>query len=326
MQSFFHGIRETLTPVLKNSEFRTKGVLTPEEFVAAGDLLTYKCPSWSWEAGEDAQSRSILPADKQYLIVRGVPCSKRASSLDDRAGETRVDAGDGVTDGDDDGWLATHTDGHDLPEGGSGGANGANGANGGGDDDDDGIGDIPSMDSPKVAAASTSSTAAVEAASDSGSDVPDMDDFEEDNLLVPDMNNLAIPSTGYLAQTEPEDNIVKTRTYDVSITYDKYYQTPRVWLFGYDENRNPLTPEQMFEDISAEHAKKTVTIESHPHSTISHASIHPCKHGPVMKKLIDNIAASGHEFRVDQYMFLFLKFISCIIPYIEYDNTASVDM
>jgi len=25
------------------------------------------------------------------------------------------------------------------------------------------------------------------------------------------------------------------RTYDVSITYDKYYQTPRVWLCGYDE-------------------------------------------------------------------------------------------
>ena len=28
---------------------------------------------------------------------------------------------------------------------------------------------------------------------------------------------------------------MKTRTYDLSITYDKYYQTPRVWLFGYDE-------------------------------------------------------------------------------------------
>jgi ubiquitin-like-conjugating enzyme ATG3 len=32
-----------------------------------------------------------------------------------------------------------------------------------------------------------------------------------------------------------DDNILKTRTYDLSITYDKYYQTPRMWLFGYDE-------------------------------------------------------------------------------------------
>ena len=31
--------------------------------------------------------------------------------------------------------------------------------------------------------------------------------------------------------------ILATRTYDLNITYDKYYQTPRLWLFGYDENR-----------------------------------------------------------------------------------------
>lgn len=29
--------------------------------------------------------------------------------------------------------------------------------------------------------------------------------------------------------------IIHTRTYDLHITYDKYYQTPRLWLFGYDE-------------------------------------------------------------------------------------------
>ena len=32
--------------------------------------------------------------------------------------------------------------------------------------------------------------------------------------------------------------IVCTRTYDLNITYDKYYQTPRLWLTGYNENRN----------------------------------------------------------------------------------------
>lgn len=32
-----------------------------------------------------------------------------------------------------------------------------------------------------------------------------------------------------------EDAILQTRTYDLCITYDKYYQTPRLWLFGYDE-------------------------------------------------------------------------------------------
>ena len=71
--------------------------------------------------------------------------------------------------------------------------------------------------------------------------------------------------------------IVKNRTYDLSITYDKYYQTPRVWLYGYDEQNRPLKTEQIYEDISQDHAKKTVTIEPHPHLSLSMASIHPCK-------------------------------------------------
>lgn len=46
----------------------------------------------------------------------------------------------------------------------------------------------------------------------------------------------------------PSD-IVSTRTYDLYITYDKYYQTPRLWFVGFDEFCKPLTIEQMFEDI-----------------------------------------------------------------------------
>ncbi len=46
-----------------------------------------------------------------------------------------------------------------------------------------------------------------------------------------------------------EGDIVPTRTYDLNITYDKYYQTPRLWLCGYDENQKPLSIEQMYEDI-----------------------------------------------------------------------------
>jgi len=160
----------------------------------------------------------------------------------------------------------------------------------------------------------------------------------------------------YLRATEPEDNIVKTRTYDLSITYDKYYQTPRVYLFGYDEHRQPLSSEQIMEDISHDHANKTVTVESHPHLNIPNASIHPCKHASVMKKIVDQMAERDKEndrereksqgnvnqsatssssstsspsstekrgIRVDQYLFLFLKFISSVIPTIEYDYTLS---
>lgn len=78
--------------------------------------------------------------------------------------------------------------------------------------------------------------------------------------------------------TESENQVIHTRTYDLHITYDKYYQTPRLWVVGYDENRQPLSVEQMYEDVSQDHAKKTVTMESHPHLPGPNmASVHPCK-------------------------------------------------
>jgi hypothetical protein len=71
--------------------------------------------------------------------------------------------------------------------------------------------------------------------------------------------------------------IVRTRTYDLFITYDNYYRTPRLWLCGYDEAGKPLSQTAVYEDISQDHAKKTVTMEPHPHLSLSMASIHPCK-------------------------------------------------
>ncbi|OXB62544.1 hypothetical protein ASZ78_014490 [Callipepla squamata] len=96
-----------------------------------------------------------------------------------------------------------------------------------------------------------------------------------------------------------EDAILQTRTYDLYITYDKYYQTPRLWLFGYDEQRQPLTVEHMYEDISQDHVKKTVTIENHPHlPPPPMCSVHPCRHAEVMKKIIETVAEGGGELGV----------------------------
>jgi Autophagocytosis associated protein, active-site domain len=47
----------------------------------------------------------------------------------------------------------------------------------------------------------------------------------------------ALPST--------QDNIRRTRTYDLMISYDKFHAVPRTWLVGYDEDRQPLKPEQV---------------------------------------------------------------------------------
>lgn len=126
-------------------------------------------------------------------------------------------------------------------------------------------------------------------------------------------------------ENDDEDVFIPTRTYDLNITYDNYYRTPRLWLSGYDENNKPLTIEQMYDDISEEHAKKTVTFEAHPHIPgTPMASIHPCRHAEVMKKLINMMADSGRELEVYNYLMIFLKFVQSVIPTIEYDYTRNI--
>jgi len=122
-------IRDKYTPVTHTSTFRSTGQITPEEFLLAGDFLVYKFPSWSWsDASSPAKRVPHLPAGKQFLVTRGVPCRRRldADFAGDAGGESVVRdgfAGDGGEDdavgekgeggkdgpggGEDDGWLRT---------------------------------------------------------------------------------------------------------------------------------------------------------------------------------------------------------------------------
>lgn len=38
--------------------------------MAAGDYLVFKCPTWSWSAGDSSRARSFLPPNKQVLVTR----------------------------------------------------------------------------------------------------------------------------------------------------------------------------------------------------------------------------------------------------------------
>lgn len=110
--------RDRLAPVSRTSTFRATGQITPEEFVLAGDYLVYKFPTWSWaDASSPAKRVSYLPAGKQFLVTRGVPCHRRLN--DNFAGDAGHEdeivrdmlSGEGAEsaaggDGDD-GWLRT---------------------------------------------------------------------------------------------------------------------------------------------------------------------------------------------------------------------------
>lgn len=162
-------------------------------------------------------------------------------------------------------------------------------------------------------------------------EIPDIESFDDEDNLVEDPSEfLPTPADD---RNDDDCNILATRTYDLYITYDKYYQTPRLWLAGYDEHGTPLAPLRIFEDISREHARKTVTIETNPHLELSMACIHPCRHAHVMKRIIQFTEAHARaredgadaKVRVDQYLIIFLKFMSTVLPTIEYDYTMSLE-
>jgi hypothetical protein len=172
-------------------------------------------------------------------------------------------------------------------------------------------------------------------------DIPDMDD-EDDELGglsggVDEAEDAATASAP--AAAGRGSKLLAVRTYDCLITYDKYYQVPRMWLVGYSESGSLLSAQQIFEDISPDYAQKTVTVEPFPHAPLHTASVHPCKHASVMRKVIERMDGKVQEMgrserkkwklsgvrrkeevsekkddeevpeglRVDQYLLVFLK-------------------
>ncbi|XP_063900307.1 ubiquitin-like-conjugating enzyme ATG3 [Zophobas morio] len=293
---WLHNIGETLTPVLSNSKFQETGIITPKEFEIAGDYLTYMCPTWKWCTCEKGKLKTYLSKDKQFLQTKNVPCHKRVSEID-LLGEEKV-----VVESDGEEWVDTQilSEFHSTVEGATDDIQVIEGKTTNAGDISDTLGQLAIQEV---------------AESDSDCDIEDLEaaasDFKEVFAVAPKPQG-------------DNENVVKTRTYDITITYDKYYQTPRVWLTGYNELGEPLTRQEMFEDFSQDHAKKTVTYETHPQLPCNMMSIHPCRHGKVMKRLLQNYKGST-PVNVHLYLIIFLKFVQSVIPTIEYDFTKEFD-
>ena len=108
LHSTLDRVRDTWAPISHTSTFRQTGEITPEDFVRAGDYLVYKFPSWQWSDAEPSKRVPYLPAGKQFLVTKGVPCHRRLDQYAGDAGfdESVVESGRGGK-GDDDGWLRT---------------------------------------------------------------------------------------------------------------------------------------------------------------------------------------------------------------------------
>jgi ubiquitin-like-conjugating enzyme ATG3 len=331
---FMKNAREWLTPVLQESAFLERGVLTPEEFVRAGDQLVSLCPSWQWGSGEPGKIRSHLPPNKQFLFTKRVPSYRRVAHLSSETMLESIVDGDGLgedwqapslrpaTDYDsDEEALVEATEGATISDAAKSTTVGGSGS---------------AVSNPAATSVKPAATAAVNdeyadmedesAALDAASIQPAPATSTPSSSSAATASSDSAPAAAGSSSSSTSDNLLRARRYDVSITYDKYYQTPRFWLFGYDESGTPLEPAAIFLDVMQDYAQKTVTIENHPHLSRSHASIHPCQHAPAMKRIIDDLAACGKTPSVEQYLFIFLKFIQSVVPTIEYDYTMDVQV
>eukprot|EP01060_Flectonema_neradi_P019888 TRINITY_DN27401_c0_g1_i1.p1 TRINITY_DN27401_c0_g1~~TRINITY_DN27401_c0_g1_i1.p1 ORF type:complete len:325 (+),score=66.62 TRINITY_DN27401_c0_g1_i1:83-976(+) len=278
---------------ITSTRFMEKGQLTPEEFVETGDQLVAKCPTWKWRGCDDDKKdvHKTMPKDKRYLVMTGARCEKRASEMNCDGGEEEVEGG----------WTNTFTEmqcGQDAAE--------------------------------MVDASAPSATKAEDSDSDSA---PDMDmNMDGGGVIEDEEDPSAVVSSA----------VVLARNYDIHILYDNYHYTPRVYLQGYNENGERLTNKEMFEDIYKDYMDKTATIETHPYTDAPMVSIHPCRHAETMKSMIERLryayesklVESGADendlppFGVnpDKALFIFLKFISSVIPTINYDYTTTVEL
>ncbi|CCC70986.1 hypothetical protein NCAS_0G00990 [Naumovozyma castellii] len=300
LRSTISSWREYLTPISHKSTFLSTGQITPEEFVLAGDYLVHRFPIWKWnESVVDVSVRDFLPAEKQFLVIRKVPCMERAQDMLNVEDERGESDNQGLEEGEDDMDIIRVEN---------------NKLNMIGKDHQDDIDEL-------------------------------MRDMELHDSEDEDVNSNV---------NMDEQTYAKRRYYDLYITYSTSYRVPKMYMVGFNGDGSPLTPEQMFEDISADYRAKTATIENLPFykPSIPSVSIHPCKHANIMKILLEKVRLINHRrrseqeedheaknvkqdtedwedlqkdvydtLRADQYLVIFLKFITSVTPTIEHDYT-----
>jgi ubiquitin-like-conjugating enzyme ATG3 len=370
LRSAFEKTRDFLTPTLKSSQLG-EGQLTPEEFVAAGDALIRVVPAWQWSRGQTSRTKPYLPPDKQFLITRGVACHSRVRSLAASSsgadkeveggswiepataagvGSTKPAAGKAAKPDEEEDLEVISSAGGEAP------GKQAPKAPSGGDEEDDEYGDLSSFmdktlmvvkDPASAASAATSSLSSASSAA------------KASKTEAEDFSCAAGPGHGPVPQSTPgaagASSSGPLRLYDVHITYDNFYRTPRVYLKGHTSEGVPLSPDQMLEDVYQDYSNKTATIESHPNlgggegadDASGFISIHPCRHSQAMRKIFEAVLESSEVVEkgasssggsagpssaavvgpsAEAYLFYFLKMMGSIIPTVEYDQTMPMSV
>ncbi|KAK4183205.1 putative autophagy protein [Podospora australis] len=331
LYSTVNRLRDTYTPASHTSTFRKTGEITPEEFLAAGDYLVYKFPTWSWSAAEtSAKSVRYLPSDKQYLVTRHVPCNRRLN--EDFAGDAGHEEAvvEGGKNSEDDGWLRTG-----------------------------GLSSSQPLKVKEVRTIDDKWNVGDREVIDEDDDIPDMEDEEDDEAIIRD--------TSGGSENSKKRTYSLYITYSTWYKTPRMYMSG--YLPGGQPLPPKLMMEDIVGDYKDKTV--TLEDFPFFANSVKMASVHPCKHASVMKTLLDRadaalklrrdkqkaaesqdknpdvlaaqvgaLSVSGGDtndeweqidagdqevaIRVDQYLVVFLKFIASVTPGIEHDNTMGI--
>ena len=259
----YKNIAENVLPTLKKNDFSKTGLLTPKEFIIAGDYLVNKFPIWRWSSARKHKRVDYLPPDKQFLILKNI------AYLDNQLMPN---------------LKKTHKDNFDNEW-----------------------------------------------------NIYKLSEFEEKNMIDSDYSDYSDSDESENSSQEKftddfkdiNKNTVSTKTYDVTITYDNYYRTPKIWFFGYTKIGMPMPYDKMLQDFSENHKKITVTVDKHPFLKVHCVNVHPCRHSDVMKSIIkikntNTNKMNKNKVLLEHYFIYFLKFVACIVPNMDFDFTISL--
>lgn len=289
LRSTFSSLREYLTPVSHTSNFQNTGQLTPEEFVKAGDYLVYKFPTWSWSAASSkAKTRDFLPADKQYLVTKHVPCYERATT--DVSQNLQL-----VEGGDDDTWLVGGD--NDTGKQDYEGADSTKHTNNNDDNDND---DAP-VDLDELEALGIQ-----EDGEEDADNTGEPSQARSYNVYITYSTSYRVPKA-YLSGFDADGAPLKPKLMFDDIVGDYKDKTVTIESAPFQDN---LT-----------------LISIHPcrHAGVMRMLLDMADQRAIAET--NNTADEWEEvpqgLRVDQYLVVFLKFIASVTPTIEYDFTMS---
>jgi ubiquitin-like-conjugating enzyme ATG3 len=153
----------------------------------------------------------------------------------------------------------------------------------------------------------------------------DMDDESSDDDLLAELEDKTLmQEDAATVKILPGELKNIPNYYNVYITYDQYYRTPRIWFVGSSIDGCKLSQKETYKDFMPEYLNISLTMELNPILNMHCTSVHPCKHAYAMQRMFayDMENKDTSEIRIENYLVYFLKFASSVIPQLEFDRTS----